>query len=137
MKCSVTMRLRGYVSRNPKPSPEKPNIIEFPLILEKSYQDPVTGVTKGAVTYLCFANLQNEQQANKMKFVKKGMFLSLKGSPNRPFIKLSKEGNAFVNIKVLIKDFDILTPISDDETIVDSKCDDFSDLVEMDNIGNY
>ena len=108
MKGSVTMVLRGYVTRSPKPSLEKPTLIEFPLIVNKGYQDPVTGVTKGAVTYLCFTPLQKEQQVNKMKFVKKGAFLSLQGSPSRPFIAHTKEGNSVVSIRVFIKDFDIL-----------------------------
>ena len=140
MKGSVTMRLRGYVTSNPKQPPEKPTLIEFPLIINKGYQDPVTGVTKDSVTYLCFAHLQNEQQANKMKFVKKGMFLSLKGSPNRPFVTSTKEGKNFVSIRVLIQDFDILTVIDDDEMTTDSrmsKFGDFGDFAEMDNIGNY
>jgi hypothetical protein len=146
MECSTKMSLRGYVHNNPKNTDiEKPDLIEFSLVTNKGYQDPVTGVQKPPVLYRCMISLQNKKLANKTKFVKKGVFLSLKGVPSRPFYTTTKEGKIFVSIKLMTQDFDVLTVVDEDEMTMDSRVSKSNFTIanikeaneEEENIGNY
>ncbi len=116
MRNNITVQLRGYVYTNPtRPDPEnRPNAVKLTLILNKGYKNPITDEREEPILYSCFT--QNKKEADQiMKFVKKDMFLYVKGAPNRPHVKKLENGKHIVHIKIAIRNFDILTVIDQEE----------------------